>query len=237
MGCERYKSWLSDAAMGKLGSSREAELHAHMAECAGCRAALDEERRLLSLIDQGVQAMLAAEPSSDLVARVRVRLVEEADNRRTWFSGWIPATVGAVAAVLIVGIWLFRSEPSKPQFNKPPLVAKIPGAVVVPKEASSIGKVSPVSRSSPMDRQRLAAIRVLGARAPERRAEPEVLVPSAEKAGMQWLYGALRNDPGEVSALLESTGKPMEIEELKIPRLEIANLAVGTKLGEGNSIP
>ncbi len=237
MGCEKYQSWLSDAAMGRLESSREAELHAHVAGCAVCRAALDEERRLLRLIDQGMGTMLAAESPSDLVARVRMRVAEEVSTPRGWFSGWIPATVGAVAVVVFVAVWMFHREPSRPQADKPGAVAQIPGVGVIPKEASSSKRVSPVSRSSPIERQGLEPVRVIGERTPHRRAEPEVLVPLAEKAGIQWLYGALRSNPREVSALLENTTKPMEMEELKIPKLEIAKLDVGTKLEAANRNP
>ena len=52
MNCERYKASLTDAALGALEPARDAELRAHLADCAACRAALEKEQRLAMAIDE-----------------------------------------------------------------------------------------------------------------------------------------------------------------------------------------
>jgi len=112
MVCERYKEALTDAALGALDPQREAGLVAHLAGCALCRGALEDERRLSVAIDRGVAASLAAEPSPGFAVGVRRRLEDEPRPVRPWLSDWIPIAVGALAALALVTVWIAWRQPA-----------------------------------------------------------------------------------------------------------------------------
>ncbi len=123
MDCKQYKENLAAAALGALEPRREAEFAAHLAGCAACRAALDDERRLLDAVDRGVAASVAAEPSAEFAARVRRRLDQEPQPTHSWFGGWVPATAGALAVLALVALWLARRPPVLPGTAEPPRTA------------------------------------------------------------------------------------------------------------------
>ncbi len=237
MGCERYKSWLSDAALEALAPSREAELRAHMAGCATCRAELDEERRLLGAIDQGIDASLGAEPSPEFGARVRMRVAQEEARRRRWFAGWIPAAAGALAVLALVALWLAHREPSgsptavrtQATQGQPPLASP---------DQSSLGKATTVVSPKP-PAERASRLQFIVTR-----SEPEVLVAEEERAGILWLYNAVRNGRVDTFALLAEPAsragelaKPLELPELKIAPLQVAELDVKLEAFQSNRNP
>ena len=129
----RYKTWLSDAAAGALDAAREAELRAHVERCSDCRAALERERTLFEAIDGGIRAHLAAAPSPEFAARLRMRLAEEAarpskygldasSRLGTWLAPrfWprfalatsVPAAAAALLAFAVLTVWLARRSAS-----------------------------------------------------------------------------------------------------------------------------
>jgi anti-sigma factor RsiW len=85
------------------------ELDAHLAICAACRAALDEQRRIAGLL----RARLATAPQPGLVARVSVRIDRERGTRepdqgwlgilnwRGWTVGLAPLAVALIVAAYI----------------------------------------------------------------------------------------------------------------------------------------
>lgn len=122
MNCENYQEWIEEAALGALGASRHARLDAHLAGCARCRESLAAVERLLREIDRGLVASLDRQPSTELAARVRMRLAEEgvrARPRARWTVGaWVPVSAAALAA-LILTVWLGRRSPPSPRPGAP----------------------------------------------------------------------------------------------------------------------
>jgi len=140
----RYKTWLSDAAAGALDAAREAELRAHVERCSDCRAALERERTLFEAIDGGIRAHLAAAPSPEFAARLRMRLAEEAarpsrygldasSRLGTWLAPrfWprfalatsVPAAAAALLAFAVLTVWLAR-RPASHRATSPQAVAQ-----------------------------------------------------------------------------------------------------------------
>jgi anti-sigma factor RsiW len=51
MSCERYQSWMTDAAADELQENRRTELENHVRECSACRQELQRVRTLMDAID------------------------------------------------------------------------------------------------------------------------------------------------------------------------------------------
>ena len=68
MSCEGHRSVLIDVA---LGAPAPPALAAHLAECEGCRAALDTEQQFVGRLDAEVEDSLHLQPSLGFLPRVR----------------------------------------------------------------------------------------------------------------------------------------------------------------------
>lgn len=102
--CERYKEALIEAAVGE---SLQHETRAHLAECAACRAALEEQSRLLIAIDAGLGAMSNANISANFHRRVLARIQSESASpaNKSWFEPrWVFAGLCA-AVILCLVLW------------------------------------------------------------------------------------------------------------------------------------
>jgi hypothetical protein len=230
MGCERYKDWLTEAALGALDAARESELHLHVRHCECCGDALGRERLLLAAIDRAAAAGLVAEPSSGFAARVRLRLAHEAATPARWATGWIPAAAVA-SLVLVLTAWLVR--PTRPV----PRTAANPPQISAPRADT----VATPSTNAAVNHSGQRVVRSLLASGHLRRrnsGEPEVLVPAGEWAGVIQLCRALesnRVDRATLMAAPASPPEPLEVPELTIKPLEKAERGVGeeTSAGEG----
>jgi hypothetical protein len=104
MPCKHYKDALIEAAAS--GAEPEGDLRAHLAGCADCRAAIEQEQSLFTFIDAGLHVAANAEVPASLVPRVRARLEEVSVPRRIWATEWL---VLASAAVLVVAFFSARA--------------------------------------------------------------------------------------------------------------------------------
>ncbi len=126
MKCEECKELLLFYACGELEGKSRAEVEAHIATCAGCAAALEQEKQLL-------EALVASEPVHDfevadspaarLLAECRAGLADALDRlerpsllARLWqqmrVAEWLTARPALGAAFLILlGIVLGQSVP------------------------------------------------------------------------------------------------------------------------------
>ena len=237
MDCGRYKESLTDAAVGALPSRRQAELAAHLEGCGECRAALDAERRLLAAIDRAVAASLAAEPSPQFAARVRLRLAEESRPARAWLSWWIPVAAGALAVLAVVAVWLARRQPAAPGIaesartiaGQPPPAAEAPALA---------GKAAPGTRSSlPIERP----ARPRGGVPVRRNVQPvvtgaaglEVLVPPGQREAVLQLYEAVRRGRMDLASLFAQPA-PLEPEQINIAPLQVDTLDLDSKSPEAD---
>jgi hypothetical protein len=101
---KHYKDALIEAAAS--GAEPERELRAHLAGCADCRAAFEQERSLFASIDAGLHVTANAEVPGSLLARVRASLDEESAPRRIWATNWL---VLASAAVVVAAFFSARA--------------------------------------------------------------------------------------------------------------------------------
>jgi hypothetical protein len=127
MDCRKYNAWISDAAAGELEAANDAELRAHTAQCEDCRLALDRTQKLLAAIDKGIVQLLDAEPSPDLLIRVRQRIAAPALKAGTQRFG--PArrlALGAALGILMVLVGI-RTISEIRYSRKPALVSSVSG--------------------------------------------------------------------------------------------------------------
>ncbi len=222
MGCEFYKDRLIEAALGlSEGRRPDADLSAHLEQCPSCRAAFAGQQHLLIAIDRGIAASVGAEPSPEFAARVRHRLTEaRRPPTRRWVLTWVPAAVGAMAAVVLLTFWLVRRESpgpprpasvasfvARPTANVP--VASVPGAASTP---------LPARGSSPRSKRPTGpVVAEAGLR--------EVLVPPGQEQAILSFYRAMQSGRVDGSALL-AKDEPIAPRELKIAPLELPPLDV-----------
>jgi len=233
MACERYKVSLADAALGELERAPEAELRAHLENCAACRAAFDAERRLVAAIDLGVAASVAAEPSPESAVLVRQRIEAVPMPARPWFAGswigrWVPAAAGALAVVTLVNMWFARRERARPW--------TLESAKDVPSQHySQSGERVADESVTP----RVLPVRPVGSAAGSRRphiiqkvvlkaVEAEVLVPPGQQEAILQLYEAVWSGRADAASLLAERGS-LELVALKIAPLEVAALDLDSK--------
>jgi hypothetical protein len=244
MACERYKTRLIEEALAPGG---DAELTAHLPGCAECRSELARQRELQSRITGSIAAMVAAEPSPALLARVRQQIAAEASPRR---AAWIQWAIGgvAVAALASFAIWfagraLLRQPPPGPQpgqtaggtptpqtsaTNNPaqssPVSATVPAPVAVQK--NSANRAMPTRHKAPRPTQIVAVNdSTPAANSPALGAQRfNVIIPPGQREAVQRLVSALQTGRVDVAGLLKQSEqqemKPLEIAPIKITPLE-----------------
>jgi hypothetical protein len=235
MGCQRYQSWITDQALGALAKDREAELLAHVEECAQCSAALHRSRVLHQAISLGIAKTVSAEPSPDLAARVCQRIAEPPAPAR--FAALFPVVAGAlVFAAALLAFWLRPQAPSRQ-----------PGAPTQSHDAAATGR-NPSQPAAvirrPLTELPLHASKgsVEANRRSSRTANTApaffVLVPPGElQAVVQ--FAAAMNSSGVVRAQLknnmEETRDPLEVKSLQFPALEMTKLEDGQPESDSGS--
>jgi len=97
MPCKHYKDALIEAAASD--AEPQGELRVHLAGCADCRSAFEQEQSVFASIDAGLQVNANADVPASLLPRVRARLDEESVPRRIWVTNWLVLAGAAVAVV------------------------------------------------------------------------------------------------------------------------------------------
>jgi mono/diheme cytochrome c family protein len=119
---------LSAYCNGELPAAEARRVEAHVAQCARCRAELEEVRLGVALASQ-LEPVAAPE---SLWPRVEAELdrAEDAQPARTTRLAWLDwRAAGAVAAVLLLGVWLaarWMAGGSTPPPPEQPTVARTP---------------------------------------------------------------------------------------------------------------
>ncbi|HUI40618.1 MAG TPA: zf-HC2 domain-containing protein [Terriglobia bacterium] len=230
MNCKRYQNWIPEAALGALGASRQAQLDAHVLACPACARALEAERRLLAAIDQGLARNVAAQPSAEFAARVRMRLAEEREQMRP-SAGWLPGrpilvTFAALAALaaLVLAVRFVQRAPQRTQLTTPsaPIRTATPSA----RELATVTR-PPARALLPAPTHRASgtvAHGSEGARSGRENQTPQlqVLVRPGQWAGITALYRAAQSGRVDTSSLAERPA--MDLDPLQVPPVEIKPL-------------
>jgi len=104
---------LNEYVDGTLAAPDRPSVEAHLAECAACRDAVAELRRLVAEA-RGLPPSI--EPSRDLWAAIETRIAQRATRnvQRLWWRGTL-----AAAAVLVIVLGLYRLLPSSTTLYRP----------------------------------------------------------------------------------------------------------------------
>jgi hypothetical protein len=223
MPCKQYKDALIEAAAS--GAEPQGDLHAHLAGCADCRSAFEQERSLFASIDAGLHVAANAEVPVSLLPRVRARINLEAAPQRSWFQ---PVVFAAASVALVFAAFLFaRSHHSGPD-NRAKQTPQIP--VNEPPTTNGLGQNSvpgtqivSSNANHPQPRGHATLLR------PVASSQPEVLVPADEREAFARFVAVLGERREVARALVtpapqtkqESAGlEPLQIKELEIKTLE-----------------
>lgn len=237
--CEKYGEWIKEAALGEVSPRRERELLAHVGECDACRDAYQQAREVAALVDRGIEAVVAGEPSPQFAARLRVRIAEEQPALR---FGWLtskPVAAGLVAAVALAVLWVFV-VPSRPTLPPKPVrpgsaiaLARSPDAHAPTVHASNTADgnhiySTPARRHS---RTQFVAQQQRGIRRAPSSADPEVLVPPGQLEAVMQLASDIRSGRidgkeflAEQAQVQRDMQKPIDIPRIDIRPIEIAPL-------------
>ena len=226
MACAKYKDWLSDAALGALDAAREVELRAHIAGCAACRAALETEQALFAALDAGLESSVAAEPSPEFIARVRMRVAEQAVQRPSWMAGWLPLTASVVAVLILLVVWFIPRGAQQPSETQSPIAQKpiAPQAIQVP--AGAVRRIETATSGH------VAIVATPGGRLPRPAEEPEILVPAGQWVAVLRLYEGVSRGRVDGDSLLKPVSAELPaIEDLKLPDLNIPKIEINGHSG------
>lgn len=222
MNCELCKTRMSDAATGRLSARQRAAFEARTRDCADCRQEFGRVQALLEAINRGVIAQVAAEPSPELMVRIRRKIAAEAAPAGSIWAGWIPATACAAMLIIAAAMWLISARGAGQRS-----VATTAPANPLPKIATPAAQ-SPAHTSAvaigPKEISGVVLVhRVETPRRPRMDHEPEVIVPPGEAKALLQLADVLQSgkfDGGELLTDLNKTDQPIEIKPLVIPPLE-----------------
>jgi hypothetical protein len=221
MFCESFRETLSEAAM--RGDRLPAEVQAHLAACASCRASFSGEQALFDRIAAEVRSSVNAEVPASLLPRVRQRIAA-APATETWRAPVLAyvasgLAIGAIALSLAVRTQVRSAKPEPPASR-----VSSPG----PDQSGA-----PAKESGPG--QGLAAIHRRERRAPQAisSAAQEVLVSGEEQLGLERYAASLRNTATEPAASVKSDAvleiKPLEIAGMDLKGLSIDPLETGDR--------
>lgn len=226
MSCERYRSWMTDAAADGLPKSRRTELENHARECTACRQEFQRVRTLMEAINLGATAQAAAEPSPRFLEQVRQRIRDEASLAPWWNARWVPALACGAVLFVAASLWTLwprtgaRHELTASSAHPSPVQAVRPAAV----ETTAKPKIMPERHGLMVALARPA--RKLNARRIDRQPPmpevPEVIVEPGQMEAVMRFAQALNSgqiDGAKLLADLKAADQPLEIKPLETPEL------------------
>jgi len=216
---------VNDFALGKVGTKSELELLAHVAECEACRDAYDRAKAVRSVVDRGVETLVAGEPSLQFMTQLRARIAAEPAPKPWSWEAWriweqvsrrplsyAAGTVVLATLFIVVVTGLPRRDIS------PPAVAEVIPTTLAPLSAATDPPKAFANPEHP--RKKVAAGSVPSARI---RREPEVLVPKGELLAVMKFYEAVHSvpvDSEQLYAAQQEPQKPLEVKPIEITPLE-----------------
>jgi hypothetical protein len=227
MPCQPYKEALNKAAVG--GIEPQGELRAHLAGCAACRTAFEEERALFTAIDDGLQFVANSEVPPSLMPRARARLDAEPSRSRGWVGNWL---VLASAATIVAGIVVARTV-WRPVVRENPSVnfseKKSPAPVIgAPHGDRKSSEQSANNNTVPTQRIVAAADSPKTGRPSARRAGREVIVPKDQEillAEYSEQWHQRKHAPLAAQDSDATIFAPLEVAQIQIAGLDVKPLA------------
>lgn len=128
MKCNDIRELMPDLAAGL--STVTPQMDEHIKTCSACSTTLAELRQTMALLDE----WQAPEPSPYFDTRLHARLREEAAKQTGWLASfgkaWLrkPALAFSLAAILVMGITLFRGDGYR--YRGADSMAVVPGSAV-----------------------------------------------------------------------------------------------------------
>ena len=216
MACGKYQDELRELAAGSLAPSKKAEVRVHLAGCAACCQALEEEKRLFATVDAELRQEMNAEVPASLAARIRIAAAEQ--PKRLPRVGWPwAAAVGMAMAAIVIAVTVTRREvrPLSPNGVEP--------------ARESARRVSPATpQAIERGSERAASPRPKHGDGKSRTREPEVLVLASEQAAFSQFAESLQGGGNGPRRLLEegarTEAKPLQIAPVEVAELEIKPL-------------
>lgn len=216
MSCEKYRKTMTEALAS--GDELPPSVRSHVAGCAGCRAAFEDERRFFAAIDAGVRKAVHYDVPASFQAGVRARITQEAMPRWNWMRTW--AAVAASAA-LIIGILVARNAWHSD--------------AIPPRKSTNVA--SSVSQQTTIPASSSISPRIAAARTGKRRggrlsksknyivvSEAQPLVPAGQRQAVDELIEGLQR--GEVKGeILVSRTWNGQVADLQIPPIEVPPLS------------
>lgn len=221
MSCEGYREELSDALLSGDGAL-SAALAQHLLRCTDCAEFYETQKRLVTAMDSGVQAMVNEKVPASLLPSVRTRM-EEVEFARQW-SRWLLPAAGVVALILFIFNTSVRwgSRTMSQQ-----VVTRDVSFVLEKKDHLKTGEPVVLSMHPPPRRRRAAKA------FSEPEAVPRGAILSAEQAAVARFAS---EHPEEMAAVVQAAvsvppdlSKPIEIIPLKIENIELAPLTAETE--------
>ncbi|MGH9641361.1 MAG: hypothetical protein ACRD3Q_02945 [Terriglobales bacterium] len=226
MVCENYVGWLKEAVVGQLSPSRHAKLIAHVGKCEACREAYTRAQRAVALVDQGIDALVAGDPSPQFAVELRARIADEQTAGRAAWAWRFP--VGA-SAIVLAGIATIATISSlRHDMPRPPVssVASISSRRAT--GATSVGHHPAVIRrphSEPSHTRAVFSVQ-----------EPEILVAPGQMEALRRLDEAPQQhlaDRTQAVAHQEELARPLEVKPLDVKSLEVSKIDDLTDLSGG----
>jgi anti-sigma factor RsiW len=227
---EQMRERINDFALGEVSQKSELELPAHVAECEACREAYVRAKAVRSIVDRGVETLVAGEPSPQFMTRMRARIAAEPAPKRWNWDAWgiweqvsrrpLSYALGALVLatlLIVVMMALPRRHVSAPN------VAEVISASASPSVATDSPKTSAIPEQP---RKKLASRSIPS---PRIRREPEVLVPKGELLAVVRFYEAIHSttvDGEQLYAGQLEIQKPLEVKPIEITPLELLETPV-----------
>jgi|HubBroStandDraft_2_1064218.scaffolds.fasta_scaffold73112_2 hypothetical protein len=235
--CENYREALTEAAASDTELPRELRLHVDA--CASCGAALEQERKLFSVIDAGLRTAANPEVPVSLLPRIRVHLDEAAARRFRWGGALI---FGAASAVVVLTVFI-ALRPRRAIHGQEAQASSITSTpnVETPKmlTRSAANGLSTIAASARLhgiqQRKNSADVNPSAANA------VEVIVPAEERDAFARFISSqsVRNDAPAIAlaavAAAEKKDEPMSLAPLQIAELEVRPLeALASEVPDGS---
>ena len=219
MPCKHYKGALIEVAAG--GAEPQGELRVHLAGCADCRAAFEQEQSLFASTDAGLHVTANADAPASLLPSIRARIDEAAAVQRRWFQPWIfaPASVA-----LAMALFLFARPHHPRRDNQAKQTPQIPinKAPMTNTGHQNSGAGSQIVSSGVSNPQTPGHSTLLR---PVASGQPEVLVPPDEREALARFVVVLQARR-EVAVALVTPATPTKDESASLEPLQINGLEI-----------